>query len=212
MGLWHEELPSKYALIERFNHGALSVLPNDREHWKTLEIGAGIGGHLPFEDLARQEYHVLEFRSEFCRSLRSLAGVAGVHESSIETRTPFPDGSFDRIVAIHVLEHLRDLPSAVDEIGRLLADDGILDVVLPCEGGALYSLARRVSAKPMFERRFKMSYAPIIANEHVNTLEEVRFVLADAFEATITKRFPLPIAIDAVNLCVALRMRKRAAR
>jgi SAM-dependent methyltransferase len=207
---WHERLPTKYAIVERFNHGALARLPPGRERWRTLEIGAGIGGHLAFEDLAHQEYHCLELREEFCTVLRTLPGVAGVHAADIQGRTPFEAGSFDRVVAIHVLEHLRDLPRAVEEVSRILADDGIFDVVLPCEGGAAYYLARRISAKPFFERRFGMSYDPIIASEHVNTLDEVLETLEPRFVAQSVAHFPLGIPLNTINLAVALRMKKRA--
>jgi SAM-dependent methyltransferase len=206
---WHNLLPAKYGIVERFNHGALSRLPPGRKHWRTLEIGAGIGGHLPFEDLSRQEYHALELRDEFCELLSQRPGIAGVHSTDIEQPTPFDSGSFDRVVAIHVLEHLRDLPRAVVEIYRILADDGIFDVVLPCEGGLAYYIARRISAKPFFEKRFGMSYDPIIANEHVNTLREVLETLEPHFTAETVSRFPLGIPIDSINLAIALRMKKR---
>lgn len=206
---WHKLLPAKYGIVERFNHGALSRLPPGRKHWRTLEIGAGIGGHLPFEDLARQEYHVLEMRDEFCERLSQQPGIAGVHCADVEQPTPFDAGSFDRVVAIHVLEHLRDLPRAVDQIYRILADDGIFDVVLPCEGGLAYYIARHISAKPFFEKRFGMSYDPIVANEHVNTLRDVLETLEPRFVAESISRFPLGIPINSLNLAIALRMKKR---
>jgi SAM-dependent methyltransferase len=209
MMAWHNLLPVKYGIVERFNHGALSQLPPGRQRWRTLEIGAGIGGHLPFEDLARQEYHCLELRPEFCKELEKQPGIAGVHSADIQQRTPFDAGSFDRIVAIHVLEHLRNLPAAVDEVARILADDGIFDVVLPCEGGPAYYVARHISAKPFFERRFKMSYDPIIASEHVNTLDEVLATLEPRFTAESVAYFPLGVPINAINLAIALRMKKR---
>ena len=207
---WHNLLPAKYGIVERFNHGALSRLPPGRKHWRTLEIGAGIGGHLPFEDLSRQEYHVLEMRDEFCERLSQLPGIAGVHCVNVEQPTPFDAESFDRVVAIHVLEHLRDLPRAVDEVYRILADDGIFDVVLPCEGGLAYYIARHISAKPFFEKRFGMSYDPIIANEHVNTLREVLETLEPHFVAESISRFPLGIPINSLNLAIALRMKKKS--
>ena len=37
-----------------------------------------------------------------------------------QQRLPFDDGSFDRVLAIHVLEHLPNLPAALAEIRRLL--------------------------------------------------------------------------------------------
>ena len=39
-------------------------------------------------------------------------------------RLPFADGSFDAVVAADVLEHLPDLPAAVDELARVLAPGG----------------------------------------------------------------------------------------
>jgi hypothetical protein len=105
--------PSRYAFVEKFNHSALAKLPREPQHFRTLEISAGIGGHLPFENLARQEYHCLEYRPEFCERLRSLPNIASVVQGSIEAETTFGAASLDRVVAIHVLEHLRNLPAAL---------------------------------------------------------------------------------------------------
>ena len=208
VSVWHEVLPGNYALIERFNHGAVADLPPSPAHWRTLEVGAGIGGHVQFEDLSRQEYHCLEFRREFCERLRLLPGITDVAEGDIQLRTPYADGFFDRIVAVHVLEHLRNLPAAIEEIDRILAPGGIFDVVLPCEGSPAYWVARKISAERLFHRRFKMPYRPIIANEHVNTIFEILPLLNTRFRATRTRYFPLPIPSVFPNLCIALRMVK----
>ncbi len=205
---WHETLPFQYGLIERFNHSALAQLPKEPHRLRTLEIGAGIGGHLPFEQLERQEYHCLEYRKEFCDRLRELSGVASVLEGSIEERTAFADNSFDRAVAIHVLEHLRNLPAALREIYRILRPAGIFDVVLPCEGGFAYSLARKISAERMFRKRFKMDYRPIIENEHVSTYVEVYNEIVKIFRVEQIKNFPFPAYAPAINICIALRLRR----
>jgi ubiquinone/menaquinone biosynthesis C-methylase UbiE len=57
-----------------------------------------------------------------------------------EDRIDVPEQFFDRIIAIHVLEHLTNLPKALDELVRVLAPGGRLSVVIPCEGGLLYFL------------------------------------------------------------------------
>ena len=41
-------------------------------------------------------------------------------------------------------------------------------VVIPCEGGLAYSLARRISAQRIFEKRYGMSYRFFIESEHIN--------------------------------------------
>ena len=44
---------------------------------------------------------------------------------------PFPDGSFDRVIAAEVLEHLPDDESAMAELARVLGPGGILAVTVP---------------------------------------------------------------------------------
>ena len=134
MVAWHQVLPSGYAAVERFNHGYVSRLPITNGS-TTLEIGAGLGAHSKFEDLTRQDYYCLEYREDFCRELRKLFPIDRVRCGDIEQRQAWPDGFFDRIVGVHVLEHLRNLPAALIEIHRLLKPDGCFDVVLPCEAG-----------------------------------------------------------------------------
>lgn len=208
MAVWHCVLPTRYGVVERFNHGSVSKLPIAAGS-RTLEIGAGLGAHSKFEDLSRQDYYCLERREEFCRELAKHFPSDRVSCGDIEQRQPWPDGFFDRIVVVHVLEHLRNLPAALVEIRRLLKPDGCLDVVLPCEGGLSYSIARKISAERLFRRRFRMDYTPIVQNEHVSTLREVLVELMRTFEWRTRSFFPFRVPIITLNLCVALRLTPR---
>ncbi len=208
VALWHRELPVKYLMIERFNHGFVSQLPLAPSS-RTLEVGAGLGAHSKFEDLQRQDYYCLEYREEFCRELKTLFPPDRVRCGDIEQRQPWPDAFFDRIVIIHVLEHLRNLPAAISEIGRLLKPSGVLDVVIPCEGGLAYSLARKISAERLFRRHFHMDYTPIIRSEHVSTYDEIMDELDRSFTASARSYFPLKVPISTINLVVALRLERR---
>lgn len=208
MAVWHQVLPSRYAAVERFNHGFVSSLPITPGA-KTLEIGAGLGAHSKFEDLTRQDYYCLEYREEFCQELRKLFPIDKVTCGDIEQRQPWPDGFFDRIVVIHVLEHLRNLPAALGEIRRLMKADGAFDVVLPCEGGLAYSIARKISAERLFRKRFGTDYGPIVQNEHVSTLDDVLDELDRLFEVRARSFFPIHVPIKTLNLCLALRLTPR---
>jgi SAM-dependent methyltransferase len=205
VAVWHQQLPTRYRAIERFNHASVSRLPV-KDGSTTLEIGAGMGAHSKFEDLTRQQYYCLEYRRAFCDELLKLFPADRVRHGDIEQRQPWPDGFFDRIVAIHVLEHLRNLPRAVAEIRRLLKPDGCFDAVLPCEGGIAYAVARKISSERLFRRRFGMDYTPIIRNEHVSTFEEIVEELERVFRVRVRSFFPLLIPVSALNLCVAFRL------
>jgi hypothetical protein len=65
--LWLQTLPTKkYGLIETFNLTyPLRFLPEVRP-FRTIEIGAGIGTHLVYEDLSIQSYHCVELRESLC--------------------------------------------------------------------------------------------------------------------------------------------------
>lgn len=49
-----------------------------------------------------------------------------------DERVPEPDGAFDLIICVEVLEHVADAGLATRELGRLLAPGGILVLTTPC--------------------------------------------------------------------------------
>jgi SAM-dependent methyltransferase len=208
MAYWHEVLPNRYGVIERFNHGwpAKTARPGER----TLEIGAGLGEHLSVEpSFARSSYVAVELRPEMADAIRSRHPGVEVVTGDCQARLPFPDGSFDRALAIHVLEHLPDLPAALREIHRLLRPGGRLVVVLPCEGGLAYALARRISAQRIFEKRYGMSYRFFIESEHINLPAEIMAELRPLFAVRRRRYFPLVIPLVAPNLVIGLELARR---
>jgi SAM-dependent methyltransferase len=212
MQAWHVELPQKYGIIERFNHGyPLRNAPAD--FVRTLEIGAGLGEHLRYERLTdeqRRNYVAVELRPEMAAEISRAHPGIQVVVGDCQERLEFPDGWFDRVLAVHVLEHLPNLPAAVREIHRLLDKQrGQLEVVIPCEGGVAYSLARRISAQRFFERRYKQSYRWLIEREHINRPHEIIEELGAYFTTQYRSFFPLRIPSVTLNLVVGLTLRPR---
>lgn len=201
---WLEVLPKRYGRIEEFNHRYPLVTARGG---RTLEIGAGLGEHLRYEDLDRGEYFAVDLREELAAEVRSRYPGVTTLTGDCQERLPFDDGHFDRVVAIHVLEHLPDLPRALDEVSRLLADDGRFVAVIPCEGGAVYSLARRVSAQRLFEREFGMSYDWFVRSEHVNVPWEILSELRKRFSIEDSRYFPFRIPSVELNLVIGVTLR-----
>lgn len=206
MRYWHEVLPSRYGIVERFNHG---YVIRARQTGRTLELGAGLGEHLRHERLDALDYTAVELRPELADAIRRDFPGVNVLTADCQERLPFSDGEFDRIVAVHVLEHLPNLPAALDEARRLLRPDGVFAVVIPCEGGLAYSLARRISAQRLFERRYGVSYDWFVASEHINRPHEILRELEARFAVVGTTWFPLRLPLVAANLCIGLTLALR---
>lgn len=211
--LWLELLPRRFGLVERYNHGRPAVTA-PAGFRRTLELGAGRGEHLQWERLTaeqRRGYHMLELREGMCAVIRARHPGVSVIQGDCQRRLDYPDGHFDRILAIHVLEHLPDLPAAIREAWRLCDKErGVLQVVIPCEGGLTYGLARRLSAQRIYEGRFGLSYRRFIEREHLNHPREVQDELAPWFEVVERDYFPFKVPNVHLNLVIGLTLRPRA--
>jgi SAM-dependent methyltransferase len=87
-------------------------------------VGAGdavpAGIRLTLADLSA---HMVEEATSRCRGL-GFASVEGVVADAVSL--PFPDASFDRVIAMHMLYHVRDQQAALAEMHRVLKPGGLL--------------------------------------------------------------------------------------
>jgi SAM-dependent methyltransferase len=203
-----EVLPSKFGWIDEFDHRY--PLRTAKPATRTLEIGPGNGSHLSYENLDEQEEYVaLELRESLSNEIGQGHPNLRVVVGDCQGQLDFPDNWFDRVLAIHVLEHLDNLPAALTEIARVLKPSGRFSVVIPAEGGLGYALGRRVTVQRQFERRYKMPYQWMIRYEHVSTAREVLAELKKAFVVDDRRFFPLWVPSVDLNLVIGLTLKLR---
>lgn len=213
MHYWHEVLPKKYGIIDKFNHEY--PVKNAPAGFKTtIEIGAGLGEHMEYERLTPEQeanYHALDIRANMVETHKQRFPKIHAFVGNCQERLAFDDGYFDRVLAIHVLEHLPNLPLAAREAYRLCNKErGVLSIVIPCEGGFSYGLARRISAQRIFESRYKQPYRWFIEREHINKPHEILAELDPYFEAVHQSFFPLVVPVVTLNLVIGMTFRPRA--
>lgn len=206
MKYFHEIYSDSYGAVAKFNH--TFPLASARPGLRTLEIGAGLGEHLDFEDASLGEYVALEMREEMAEVIVAKHPEAQTHVGNVEEGLDLPDASFDRAIAIHVLEHLPNLPAALDEVCRVLKPGGTFEVVIPCEGGFGYGLGRRLTSQRKFEKRYGVAYEPYIKLEHVNEPHEIVPELESRFAVARRSFWPLRLPSVHLNLCIGLSCTK----
>jgi SAM-dependent methyltransferase len=205
---WHENLPGSYQVIERFNHRyPLRSMAGLEGHVRTIEIGAGLGEQLAYEDLTRQEYTCVEMRPEMAAAIETRFPSVTTIVGDCQERLPFDAASFDRAVAVHVLEHLPNLPKALDELRRLLCAGGRLSVVIPCDPGFVYGIGRRFTAQREFERRYNLPYEIFVRREHINSPREITELLRERFSIEHRRFFPLRVPVVDLNVCIGITAR-----
>lgn len=204
MAYWHEVLPKKYGIFEKFNQGY--VVKQSQGGGRTLDLGAGLGEHINYENLNRQDYYALELRSDMAAVIAKRFPIIKVIVGDCQVRSAFEDNFFDRVLAIHLLEHLPNLPAAIAEVYRVLKPNGKFYVVIPCEGGLVYWLARRISAQRLFEKRYRTSYDFFIQTEHINRPREIIEELKVYFKIKRTDYFPFILPSTMINLAIGLAL------
>lgn len=127
-------LPNRHAPHRSQFEEAFGPLPQGQG--RCLEIGAGCSGYVEMVREAGYEYHALETSDFAADWLRRTYGVPVIRRPWSAASVV---GSFEVVIAAHVLEHLADAPGAVDALSRTVVPGGRLYVIVPDDEDLLNS-------------------------------------------------------------------------
>jgi SAM-dependent methyltransferase len=101
-----------------------------RQPLRVLDAGCGTGALLDrLEERVGTEVYGLDFSGQALAYTRQR-GHRHLVQADL-TRLPFPDGTFDVITALDVVEHIREDEGALREVNRVLRPGGVLLVSVP---------------------------------------------------------------------------------
>lgn len=146
-----------------------------------LDIGCGSGVMLARLSQVAEQVVAIDPDLTACRRFATFVPFApsvSLVETTLESFVP--SGAlvqFDLIIALDSLEHIKDLPSALEVLDRLLAPGGTLIVSGPTES-PLYRLGRKVAGK-----RFSGHY-------HERGVSDIRDLMALRWQITGVRRLP----------------------
>ncbi|MDB4797087.1 class I SAM-dependent methyltransferase [bacterium] len=177
---------------------------------RVLEVGAGTCEHLVFVKHTFGEYIMTDLDQKALDVAKEKLGDRTAHSVKFEkqnaTDLDYPDDSFDRVIGVHILEHLYQPHLAIKEWYRVLRDGGVMTILIPTDPGVAWRLCRYLGPR---RRALKagIPYDYIMAREHVNPCNNLITFIKYYFPEGKGTWWPLPIALVDVNLFYAFNIK-----
>lgn len=174
----------------------------DQHFSRVVEVGAGTGIHISKVRHSFDEYVITDLNPPMLDQARTEENhrdkkITVQREDA--TRLSFPDNSFDRLIATHVLEHLPQPHQVLREWHRVVKPGGVISIVLPCDPGMAWRLGRHLGPRRKFEA-IGIEYDYWMAREHVNAITNLVAFIQYYYPSVKEGWYPLRIPSSDLNL------------
>lgn len=171
-----------------------------------LEIGAGTGEHTQFLRHQFERYVVSDQDEKTLEVAKTKIDPKMEGKFSFEVQTGesvnYPDNSFDRVIAAHVLEHIYQPHLAIKEWCRVVKNGGTLSILLPTDPGMAWRLGRMLGPRKQAYAA-GIAYDYVMAREHVNSCVNLIAILRHYFPERKEAWWPTPVPSVDLNLFYA---------
>jgi len=202
MGVFHDYYHKK---LERYH------LTN--KDLNILEVGAGFGEHIKFVQLDFDSYTISDLHLDEVHPhlLQNLEHVSLANDERIKLvrcdilNLPFQDSTFDRVVITCVLHHVSNLEFDLQEISRVVKNNGHISFYFIGNPGLLYRIIRHYASHKKQSKVMKTSMAHvkyIWSLEHLNhypgILAKIRWIFKHdetSFNGVLSRFIPYDLSI-----------------
>jgi ubiquinone/menaquinone biosynthesis C-methylase UbiE len=188
----------------RAGHKLLEKDYGDKYYFeRVLEVGAGTGQHAQFVRHNFSEYKLTDLDSKILEIAREKLTFGHICRLRFEVQNAsqlsYPDNTFDRLIATHVLEHIHQPHLALKEWRRVLKNGGVISILIPTDSGISWRLGRHLGPRKN-AIKFGIAYDYAMAREHVNSCYNLIALLRHYFKGSKESFWPLSIPSVDLNL------------
>lgn len=190
--------------VMRASHRLVEKHFQAQDHFsKVLEIGAGTGEHLGFVRHSFDQYVLTDLDKKTLEVAQHKLNGKFDNKLLYETQSAeglsYPDNSFDRLIATHVLEHIYQPHLALKEWRRVVKNGGVISILIPTDPGVAWRLGRHLGPRNNAIAQ-GIEYDYVMAREHVNSCNNLIALLRHYFPDRTEAWWPLPVPSIDLNL------------
>ena len=176
-----------------------------RDHYypRVLEVGSGTAEHLRYVSHRFDQYvltdadsSALDVAKKKCEGMH--AGALSFEVAKGES-LDYEDDSFDRLIAVHVLEHILQPHLALKEWSRVVKKGGVMSILIPTDPGIAWRLGRHLGPR---KRALQdgIAYDYVMAREHVNPCNNLIALIHHYFPRRTEAWWPFALPSIDLNL------------
>ena len=180
----------------RKTHISLERLPKAPYGLKILEVGGNIGEHINYVNQSFSTYTLTDYRDTKFTSTdeRILFKVADVE------KLPFSDNEFDRTLSTCLLHHVGNPLIALNEIRRVTKVGGVISLLIPCDPGLAYRIAKKIGVSKKWKVNGISSPEFFHYSQHRNHYPGLNSFINEVFKKDIVLKKNWPFPLNSWNL------------
>jgi phosphatidylethanolamine/phosphatidyl-N-methylethanolamine N-methyltransferase len=187
-----------------YSHYLLEKTLVKNKYSKIIEVGSGFGTHFEyirsnFDYYLMTDYSDVMFKEIKTKHIDAIKSGKLAIEIQDARKIKYDDSEFDRLIATHVLEHLADPVDVLSEWNRVVKNQGIISIVLPCDPGLLWRFGRNLGPRRnAIKEGFEYDYQQ--AAEHINSIFNLVTFIKYHFSSIQEKWYPSFLPFADINL------------
>lgn len=183
----------RYFYVKRFEMVVADLMSS--RVGRLLDVGFGSGVLLPsVSRLADSVYGVdMHEKVQDVRRLLESSGVSAFLVQGSALEIPFVTGSFDTLVSVSVLEHIKEVGSAAGEVSRVLKSSGRAVIGFPVKNILTTAAIGMLG----------MNLSTTVDERHPSSHTDILAALRRSFAEVSIRWFPAFVPLDLSLYCVA---------